>query len=382
GKPLYHSATSRWRRIANGLRGKIKATGNTNVMHWQGKTYALMEASRPLEIEATTLGTYGSSHLGGVVGMAFSAHPHRVVSKRTTFNFGLEFGFDVGWPPRVTSKLALYALPDEGRGRKLGEVELPWVTMVHDFAVSEQHMVFVICPAKLNVLKVLSGHPDMGEYFDWDEASHAELLVVPINDPSRALRLPLPARWVFHLSNAFERDGQLLIDWVQYPDFEVFAALGSQGSIADIRAARLQRLVLDLGSGKLRSDEVLWNHSSDFPVLPPGRVGHAYTTCWYTHFGDAETGGGVSRVDVESGAVDSWTPGRGYSPSEAVFVPRPGAQADDDGWLLPLVYDGWARKSFFAVLDAARPSAGPLAKLWYDQPLPVTFHGTFIPATS
>ncbi|MEM6990222.1 MAG: carotenoid oxygenase family protein [Myxococcota bacterium] len=370
GRPLFGTAAPRWRRIANGLTGRVKTTGNTNVMRWQGQTYALMEGGRPVEIDAATLGTREVADFGGVLGAAFSAHPHRVASLRSAFNFGQV------WGPKPA--LDLYALPDEGPARKLGRVPIPWNTMVHDFAVTERHAVFVICPAKLRLGKALLGSPDFDQYFAWDPQAGAELIIVSLSDPTQVSRHAIDGRWVFHLSNAFERGSDLVVDWVQYPDFEVFSALSGDGGLADFAGPHVRRLTVDLQRSRLRSDEVLWERACDFPVLPGGRFGHEYSTCWYAKEGEGFAGG-IARLDVETGEADVWDAGPGHSASEAVFVRRPGATRDDDGWLLSLVYDGWKTRSYFAVFDADRPSAGPLAKMWLDQPLPLSFHGTFVP---
>jgi carotenoid cleavage dioxygenase-like enzyme len=38
----------------------------------------------------------------------------------------------------------------------------------------------------------------------------------------------------------------------------------------------------------------------------------------------------------------------------------------------------WAAiASYVAVLDARAPSAGSLAEVWFDRPIPFTFHGVF-----
>lgn len=49
----------------------------------------------------------------------------------------------------------------------------------------------------------------------------------------------------------------------------------------------------------------------------------------------------VAKVEVETGQATLWLSGLGVV-SEPIFVPRPGsgaAQAEDDGWVLALVYD-------------------------------------------
>jgi all-trans-8'-apo-beta-carotenal 15,15'-oxygenase len=90
----------------------------------------------------------------------------------------------------------------------------------------------------------------------------------------------------------------------------------------------------------------------------------------------------VAKVEVETGRDSLWLSG-GRVVSEPIFVPRPGngaAHAEDDGWLLALVYDPAADASNITVLDARDLSAGPLARAWFDHHVPPTFHGAFAPA--
>ena len=370
GRALYGSAAPRWRRILNNVQGKAKHTGNTNVVHWQGRTFALMEGAGPIEVDHATLQTRDVVDFGGVVTGAFSAHPHRIESQRTLYNFGQVWGRE--------ARVRLYALPDEGPARALGQVEVPWNTMIHDFAITERYAVFCVCPAPFRRSKILTASKDFGSYFRWDDSQPSYLIVAPLDDPSAAKRIPIDARWVFHFSNAFERDGRLVVDWLEYPDFDVFAALGVDGDFDGLEWSTLHRLVVDPVAGKLVSDEMLLDDAPEFPILPAARFGHPYTTAWYV-MGKPGDGGGIARFDVETGAFDAWRPGPGHHASEALFVPRAGASRDDEGWLISLVYDGFVRRSYYGVFDADRPSAGPLAKAWLDQPIPITFHGTFIP---
>ena len=373
GRSLYGSLAPRWRRIANGLQGKGKTTGNTNVLHWQGRTFALMEGAQPVEIDHRTLETAEVVDLGGVVRGAFSAHPHRIESAKTVFNFGQVWGREPG--------VRLYALPDDGPARDLGMLPVPWSTMIHDFAITENYVVFCVCPAKLRLSKALTGSPDFDQYFAWDASSPAVLVVAPLSDLGAAKRIEIDARWVFHFANAFERDGQLVVDWAEYPDFGVFSALELSGELDDTEQSSLHRLVIDPKAGRLVSDELIHGDAIEFPVLPAARFGHEYGPAWYT-VGKPEDGRGVARFDFQTGAFDAWRPGPGYYASEALFVPAAGAEREDQGWLVSLVYDGFARESFFAVFDADRPSAGPCAKAWLGQATPITFHGTFIPSAA
>ena len=60
------------------------------------------------------------------------------------------------------------------------------------------------------------------------------------------------------------------------------------------------------------------------------------------------------------------------------MVPRPNATAENDAWLLTLVYDAQRDASHMAVLNADRPEDGPAARVWFDQPVPYTFHGIWL----
>lgn len=370
GKPLFGALAPWWRRFLNGLRRRTKATGNTSMMHWQGQVYALMEGARPVQIDPHDLSTGDTSDLGGVVGATFSAHPHRLDQARTTINFGVTYG------PKPS--LTLYALPDQGPARPLGAVPLPWNTMVHDFAVTERYAVFLVCPLMFSLGRALLAPRDLRELFEWTPSAGAQVLVVPLDDAEHPKVVSLPARFVFHLANAQQRGDALLVDWVQYTDATVMTALSGDGAPPKVEPSTLQRVEIDLRTGAVLADAPLWDHGCDFPVLPATRVGHGYDTLWLMTAGDDHSRG-IARLEPETGTVDAWRPGPGIRASEPLFVPRPEATRDDEGWLVSLVLDGWRSESFFGIFDADRPSDGPLCRVWMGQALPTTFHGTLVP---
>jgi all-trans-8'-apo-beta-carotenal 15,15'-oxygenase len=372
GRPRYGSTASWWRRVGNGIRGRTKATGNTALMTWQDRTFALMEAGLPLEVDATELSTMGTTDLGGVVKAAFCAHPHRIAALSTTFGFGLDYG------PRPT--LALYALPDEGPARRVGRVALPWNGMVHDFAVTHRHAIFIVCPIKLRMMKAVLGLGGLSGLFSWDADEPALLLVVPLDEPERVVRIPVDPRFIFHFANAHEHDAEVVADFVQYPDAEVILALsGNQKSKPGTVRPRLQRMRIDLRRARVLADEVVWDETCEFPVVPAPRAGQTYDALWLT-CGAEGLDRGLARLDPTTGAVDCWRPQRGLRASEPMFVPRPDARTPDAGWLVSLVLDAHRKESHFAIFDAAAPSAGPLARISMGQPLHATYHGIHIPA--
>ncbi len=382
GRPLFGSAAPWWRRFVNGLARRDKATGNTSVMAWQGRTYALMEGSRPVEFDSDSLATGDVTDFGGVLGPTFSAHPHRVASHATTYNFGQVHG------PKPA--IELYALPDHGLARCLGRVPLAYNTLIHDFAVTPNALVFVISSLRLRLGRALLAPKDMLSLIEWAPQLGAELLVVPLGRIDRPQRTPLAPRFVFHLANAFERDGTIVVDFVQYPDLAVMSALSGNDRRPAVEPPHLRRVVVSQTTAALVADAPLWPELCDFPVVPGPAVGQPTKTLWLLT-GDENTHNGLVRLDAETGAVDVWHPGHGVFASEAVFVARNDGENDsnndrnndrnnDHGWLITLVFDSTVGRSYWAVLDAGALAQGPLAKAWLDQPLPTTFHGQWLPA--
>jgi carotenoid cleavage dioxygenase len=70
--------------------------------------------------------------------------------------------------------------------------------------------------------------------------------------------------------------------------------------------------------------------------------------------------------------------GEGRYGGEAVFVPRPGATIEDDGWLVTFVYDQKSQTSELIVLNAQDVTSQPVARVLIPQRVPYGFHGTWI----
>jgi len=60
-----------------------------------------------------------------------------------------------------------------------------------------------------------------------------------------------------------------------------------------------------------------------------------------------------------------------------VFVARPDAVAEDDGWLLVLMYDAANHRSTLVILDARDIAKGPVARLHLKYHIPYGLHGSF-----
>lgn len=365
GRFLYNSSARWLDRVRSAFGGRSNSTGNTSTFLWQDRLFALMEGGLPLEMDPETLDTLEETDLG-VIPAAFSAHPHRVASLETTFNFGLRYGRKM--------EIDLFALPDEGAARKLGTVEAPWQSMVHDFIATDRHLLFLLGPVVLNLGRAVLGLADMTKLFRWNPRLGTRLLVVPIDDVGAMRGFELDPFWVWHFANAFEDESGPVLDFCRS---ERFVIDDIDLIIESGEAPVLTRLHLDLASGKL-SETRLSDVACDMPQIHPRVAGSRYESVFLQTelLEGGERMRGVSRVDLRRDRVEEWNFPSGHIPGEPVLVPR--GEDEDDAWILDLVFDPESGTSYLAILDGRRLADGPVATAHFDQAIPLTFHGIFV----
>jgi len=353
--------------------GDTKNPANTSVLLWQGRLFATCEADRPYEIARGDLSTLGESDLGGALAGPFSAHPHRVPSRRTTYNFGLGHG--------RTTQVDVYALPDEGRGRRIASFALDGIRLNHDFAVTRNHLVFAFAPHYMSLVNaVVLRRPPVASA-KWRAARGTEIVVIPIDDPTTVRRFRVDAFMLEHVVNAFEEDGRLVVDYTHYAHadgLERFVGGLTGGRVDAPLESQIRRMRIDVPHERVDGETIL-ARAVELPRVAPrvecGRHRHAYMGGFRS--GADGAFGVLLKLDVETGRVDTYDPGARAYLGEGVFVPRSGATAEDDGWLLTMVYDANVDSSRLEILDAQALADGPIASCAFDQAIPFGFHGMF-----
>jgi all-trans-8'-apo-beta-carotenal 15,15'-oxygenase len=355
----------------------IRNAANVNVLPWQGRLFALYETTPPLEVDPNSLDTIGETTLDGVVDRAWNAHPHRIASRRTTYQFGVRIG--------ATVHLDVYALPDHGDAKRLATVRLPGVSEVHDAFVTEHHIVFVIPPLWASPLRLIRVGAFV-EALEWRKEAGCKVIVIPIDRPHEITTFETEGFFWWHALNAFERDGgrTLVLDVVRYPEFpehDAWLRAVTAGLDRGASTASVWRGVLDLQRRAVRWEE-RYARPCEFPTVHPAAGGHPYRHAWMAGYARAHDGRGwwdrLVRLDVETGQAVEIDPGPDRAVSEPIVVPRSGAE--DDVWVLATVRDLARGATHVGVWDGARPEAEPVARVWFDQLLPPPLHGAWVGA--
>jgi len=352
---------------------------NTNLLPFNGKLYALWEGGSATEVDRDSLATIGiKTWRDDLKAMPFSAHP-KIDADGTLWNFGALPG---------SGKLALYRIGADGKVLQAGVVELPKLALLHDFAVSERHLIFVMPPYDLKGDPGLS----LAERHAWAGAGSAARptrVVVIAKDTLTVRRVfELAPRMVFHFGNAWdERGGAVTHFDLVLHEGDALAALGHvmRGEREANRPAAhaAVRVTLDHANGRASTVRLL--DGAEFPRVMPQVVGRRHRRLALLSSDRRNTSltlDTVNVMDVDSGRADSWRFGPGWRVEEHVLVPRASspidARGERDGYLVGVAQDTRAGVGVLSVFDAARVGAGPLALARLPYRTPHCFHGNFL----
>lgn len=352
--------------------GPMKNLANTNIVHHAGRHLALWEAGPPTEV-TLALDTVGVHDFDGALDGAFTAHPK--LDPRT--GEMLAFAY-LPFAPFLRS----YQIDAAGRLVRSVDIELPEAVVMHDFAITEHHLVFVDSPMVLDLMAALHGDP----MFRWDPDHVTRIGIMPRDgDGADVIWYETEASYFNHFWNAWE-DG----DTLTFAGSRLVSAAytaGKDGAMdregADAEPGRPTRVQVDRRSGTVTVDQ-FDDLGGDYPRINDGYCGVRSRYLYMGAFrGEATIVGHfdtIVKYDDRTGRRDTWFCGDTSVTGEAVFAPDPAGTAEDDGWLLACVTDRATDASDLVVLDARDVAAGPVARVHLPRRVPFGFHANWVPA--
>jgi all-trans-8'-apo-beta-carotenal 15,15'-oxygenase len=375
--------------LANAFDLRLKNIANTHVVRLGDQLLALWEAAEPHALDPISLETRGLSRLDGLLkpGEAFSAHPrfdpgHHGAPRLVTF--GVKAG------PRSTVRLMEF---DATSGALLSERSDSFngFAFLHDFAITPDWAVFLQNAIAFNPLPYALGLKGAAQCLASQKGAAGNFWLVPRADGRFAGEEPrqvsAPPGFVFHHLNAHsDASGtEVVVDSIVYDDFPSIGPESDfrQVDFDTVPAGRLQRCVIDTVSGGV-SWSVLEERTCEFATVNPRHQGLDARWAWMA-VAERERGNdplqAIEKLDLAGGERRVWSAApRGFV-SEPLMVPRPTAAgstptAEDDGWVLCLVWNGARCASDLVILDAADLSE--VAVLELPLAIPHGLHGSFV----
>jgi beta,beta-carotene 9',10'-dioxygenase len=367
---------------------------NVNVVRLGERYLAMTETPLPVRFDPATLETLGvDRNAAPPTGQHATAHPHHDAERDELVAYVVRFG--------SRSHYVLYAVPaqpDDATAARSGEpgrragrsvargrrtiaslpVERP--SYMHSFALTPRYAVLTEFPIVVNPLKLALRARPFIENYRWKPDRPARFLVIDRHAGTLRGAYETDPFFAFHTINAFERDGEVVVDLCGYDDARIIRELyldRARDPDAVLPRVEPRRYEIDLASGTVRH-RTLADVQLELPRVAYRAVnGRPYRYAYGSSKREAGTPGfldQVAKVDVESGAVATWREDGTY-PGEPVFVPSPDGGGEDDGVLLSVVLDGRAATSFLLVLDAR--DLTELARAHVPQHVPFGFHGSY-----
>lgn len=334
-----------------------KSAANTHVIHHAGKILALEEGHLPWQI-SPQLDTVAAWDFNGKLSTAMTAHP-KVCAQTGELLF---FAYGV-FPPFLT----YHRVSPAGELVQTEQITVPGGTMMHDFNITRNHVIWMDLPAVWDISKAADG----GLPIKWDESYGARLGVMPRNGGDADVTwYEIDPCYVFHPLNAYEEGDTIVID--------VCRKENVMASSVETPAL-LTRWVIDRAAGTV-SETQIDDRSTEFPRVCDSRIGIRHRYGYAAGLaGSVPYGERYIKYDLDDFSAHVAELGDGREGSEAVFVKDPGSANEDDGWLLAFVYDKSSECSELLILDASTMSSEPVARVLLPVRVPMGFHGSWVP---
>ncbi|MFN3197479.1 MAG: carotenoid oxygenase family protein [Bradymonadia bacterium] len=349
--------------------GPLKDTGNTDLIWFDGALQALWyESGAMFPLDGRTLQTGTGATLPGPGRLSAHSKVDPATGELIFFGYGDRPPFM--WygvrSPEGQTHFTEVELPGPRRPHDIGVT--PRYSILHDFPVFFSEALF-----KKTGKRIPLFHPDVPTRYG----------VIP--------RHGTEVRWfefapcyMLHVVNCWEEG-----DWVVMvgcrTDDPTLKPDKADGPLASMLSglklqANLYEWRMNMATGE-SSERKLDDFNAEFPMIHPDMLGHENRYAWLQHipYEIPATFEGLVKSDLQTGAREVFTYGPGIYGSEAPFAPRPGATAEDDGYVVTFVTDTRDWQSACWVFHGQDITSGPIAKVKLPQRVPAGFHAQWVP---
>lgn len=355
-------------RSLTGDAGPVKNPANTHIISHAGRWLALWEGGLPTEV-TPDLDTVGEYDFDGRLRGAMTAHPR--LDPRTGEMYFFAYSLFAPY-------LRYFVVDAAGALVHSVALDLPAPVMMHDFVITDRHAVFLDSPIVFNMESLGDG-----PMVSWRPDNGARIGVMPLRGGPEDLRwFEIEPGHVQHFWGGWAEGSRITLTGSRFaaPEFGIDPSAPIDESAASNEPPLPARFWVDLDSGASG-----WEHFDDLGG-DFNRINDKFNgvrTRWLymsamsaadRAMGDFDT---VVKYDETTGTRTQWWAGRHGHVGESVFAPDPAGSAEDDGWLLNIVYHDDSDSSDLVVLDARDVAAGPLARVHMPRRVPFGFHANW-----
>nr|ARQ83690.1 carotenoid cleavage oxygenase [Sphingobium yanoikuyae] len=372
--------------------GSIRSTANTNVIVHHGLLLALKEDSPPVAMRPDTLETIGNYRFGDkMMSETFTAHP------KVDPVSGELIAFGYSAKGVATSDLAYYVIDRHGEVVHEAWFTAPRAASIHDFAVTENYVVFPVGSHEIETERLKAGKPA----FVWRPDVEQIYGVLPRRGNAEDMRwFTVPTNgFQGHTINAWDDGHKVYVDMPMLNDnaFWFYPDENGHAPHPSTLKQTMTRWIFDLSSNSVTPQmDIIPAPMGEFP-----HIDERYATRPYRHAFlavidptapyDFQRCGppsvnaflnGLAHVDMTTGASRRWLPGPTSTVQEPVFAPRSPESPEGDGYVIALVNRLDEMRSDLVVLDAQHIDEGPVATIRLPLRLRNGLHGNWVPSSA
>jgi carotenoid cleavage dioxygenase len=363
------------------VKGLSRSTANTHIINHRNLLLSLKEDSPPSALNLLTLETVAPTYTfdGQLPSKTFTAHPKVDSHTGNMVAFGYEaegHGSDV---------VSIFEFTPQGKLAWNAKIQVPYVGMLHDFAVTENYVVFYVIPMAFDAEQMARG----GVHWSWDSSKPTYFGFVRRGGDGKDIRwIEGPTRSATHVMGAFDDGKQLVVDveMSMSNPFPFFPMRGGARWDPIAGSSHITRLSVDLSRRRPSNYgiEQLYPHVGALP-----RQDDRYNTVHYRYGflpcpdpnAAPGTGGACyARFDHRTHTSTLFNAGTETSLAECCFAPRSATAPEASGYLMGVATRNTeAGRADLVILDAEHLADGPVAVVHLPMRAVAQVHGWWVP---
>ncbi len=341
--------------------GPIKDGAFIHVIRHAQRIFAMYEQGMAYEV-TQELKTIGPWCPDGATS-PFNVNAHTRYDSRTQELFAFTYGLQ---PPY----LRYYALNSEGILIKNIPVDKSHSSMMHDFVLTENYLVFFDCPAIFDLNAMKTG----GNMLSWKPELGVKIILVH-RKTDALISIETETFFVYHFANAFEKDNHIIVDYVRHE--KLFLGSNSEPK----RQPNLYRAHINIQNKSVKHTQ-LDDHTVEFPRINDAlhaEVHHFVYAPTRTISDKNTTFNALIKYDTEKQAMAVHDFGKSIEIGEPIYIPKENSKNEDEGFVGVYTYNAETQNSEFVLLNAESFEDKPLARIKMPQRVPHGLHGSWMP---
>lgn len=367
----------------------LRTLANTNVVAHAGRLFAMKEDGPPYELDPNTLETRGPMDFQGRYhSQTFSAHPKFDPVTGEMICYGYEA------TGLASNAIFFYTVDRNGRVTHEVRIKAPYVSMIHDIAITQKHIVIPVFGFETSLERLKAGKI----HWTWNARLPTWFGILPRDGEAKDVRwFKGPLREVVHTFNAHTEGNKVILESPvgEVNPFPFFPAEPGNEDPPEARHGwHIRRHTFDLDSrGDSYTEDILYDRTigafgriDDRYISLPNRHVYAQYADPGRPFDEVRAGNLRGRInncygrfDMRGDAMNSYFAGPTCSLNEPVFVPRNARATEGDGYVIGVANNLAEMRSELIIADAMHLEDGDVARVILPFRLGMQVHGNWIP---